>query len=96
MDILLKPVITEKANKNSELRNSYTFLVRATANKIEIKKAAQKKYGVSVERVNIINYAPQRFRKYTKRGTQNAKIASYKKAIVQVKEGETIDFYSNL
>ena len=96
MSVLYKPIINEKATSESELRNRYTFLVRTNANKIEIKKAVELKYGVSVERVRTINYRPDRKKKYTKNGIQNSKSNITKRAIVQLVEGDNIDFYNNI
>ena len=96
MEIILKPIITEKATNDSELRNRYTFVVSRFVNKIQIKKAIQEKYSVTVEKVRTQIYGPERSTKYTKKGIQNTKSKIIKKAIVQLAEGETIDFYSNL
>jgi large subunit ribosomal protein L23 len=96
MEIILKPIITEKATNDSELRNRYTFVVSRFVNKIQIKKAIQEKYSVSVEKVRTQIYGPERSTKYTKKGIQNTKSKIIKKAIVQLAEGDTIDFYSNL
>ncbi len=96
MDIIIKPVITEKATAASELNNCYSFLVNTKANKVEIKKAVEALYGVSVEKVRTLNYGPQRKTKYTKTGIQTGKTNATKKAVVQVAPGDTIDFYSNL
>ena len=60
MNILFKPVITEKASSDSELRNRFTFLVNTNSNKIQIKKAVEKKYGVTVEKVRTLNYGAER------------------------------------
>jgi large subunit ribosomal protein L23 len=96
MSILIKPIITEKATTMSELNNCFTFQVDTKANKIEIKKAVETAYGVSVEKVRTINVSPDRSTKYTKTGIQHGKTNAIKKAIVQLAEGETIDLYSNM
>ena len=96
MDVLIKPIITEKATSASELQNCYSFLVNNKANKIEIKKAVELAYGVSVKKVRTLNYGPERKTKYTKTGIQFGKTNATKKAVVQVVEGVVIDFYSNL
>ncbi len=96
MSILIKPIITEKATMNSELNNCYTFQVNKKANKVEIKKAVEAAYGVSVEKVRTINVRPDRKTKFTKTGIQHGKTAAVKKAIVQLAEGEMIDLYSNM
>ena len=94
--ILIKPIITEKAEMLSESLNQYSFVVDKTANKIEIKKAVELAYGVSVNKVRTLNYGPERKTKYTKTGIQFGKTNATKKAVVQVVEGDVIDFYSNL
>jgi large subunit ribosomal protein L23 len=96
MSILLKPVITEKATRESELRNRYTFLVNPKANKVQIKKAVESAYGVAVEKVRTLNYGPERRSRYTKNGIQNSKTNATKRAVVELADGENIDFYSNL
>ena len=96
MSILIKPIITEKASLNSELRNCFSFLVNTNANKLEIKKAVETAYGVSVNKVRTINVRPDRKTKYTKTGIQHGKTNATKKAIVQLAEGETIDLYANI
>ena len=96
MSVLIKPIITEKATLGSELHNRYTFLVHPKANKVEIKKAIESAYGVNVEKVRTLNSGPERKLRYTKTGIQRGKTNATKKAIVQVAEGDAIDFYSNL
>ena len=96
MSILIKPIITEKATDNSELKNCYTFAVSVKANKIQIKQAIEATYGVTVESVRTLNYAPKRTTRYTKNGLQQSKSNAIKKAVVSVKDGETIDFYNNI
>lgn len=96
MDILIKPIITEKATNASELHNCYSFLVNPKANKVEIKKAVESAYGISVVKVRTLNYGPERKTKYTKTGIQSGKTNATKKAVIHVSEGDAIDFYSNL
>ena len=96
MNILLKPVITEKATADSELKNRFTFLVDPNANKVQIKKAVESTYGVSVDKVRTMRYGAERKTRFTKTGIQKGKSATTKKAIIQVAEGDTIDFYNNL
>ena len=96
MSILIKPIITEKATLDSELRNCFSFLVNTKANKVEIKKAVEAAYGVSVEKVRTINVRPDRKTKFTKTGVQHGKTNAVKKAIVQLAEGEIIDLYANM
>jgi len=96
MDILIKPLVTEKMTEQSEKLNRYGFKVDHRANKIEIKKAVEKMYGVSVDNVNTMNYAGKSKSKFTKAGLIEGKTNKYKKAIVTVTEGDVIDFYSNI
>ena len=96
MNILFKPVITEKASTDSELRNRFTFLVNTKSNKIQIKNAVEKKYGVTVEKVRTLNYGAERRIRYTKTGIQRGKSACVKKAVVQLADGDTIDFYNKI
>jgi len=96
MSIIIKPIITEKITKDGEVFNRFGFIVDKKANKIQIKNAVEATYGISVVEVNTMNYRADRSTKYTKSGIINGKTNAYKKAIVQVQEGETIDFYNNI
>ena len=96
MSILIKPIITEKATLASESKNCYSFQVNTKPNKVEIKKAVEAAYGVSVEKVRTINVRPDRKTKFTKTGIQHGKTNAVKKAIVQLAEGEIIDLYANM
>ncbi|OAD43001.1 50S ribosomal protein L23 [Polaribacter atrinae] len=96
MSILIKPIITEKATNDSELYNRFTFIVDKKANKLEIKGAVEATYGISILSVKTLNYPIQRNTKFTKKGLVTGIKSGYKKAIVQVAEGESIDFYNNL
>ena len=96
MSILIKPIITEKATDQSELNNCFSFVVKKTANKIEVKEAVESAYGVTVKDVRTLNYPVKRSTKYTKKGLVSNMKGAYKKAIVQLAEGENIDFYSNI
>lgn len=96
MSILVKPIITEKATNDSELYNRYAFIVDKNANKIEIKGAVEAVYGVSILSVKTLNYPIKRNTKFTKKGLVTGIKSGYKKAIVQLAEGESIDFYNNL
>ena len=78
------------------MNNRYSFVVNNKANKIEIKGAIESAYGVSVTKVRTINVRPDRKSRFTKTGVITGKTSAYKKALVQVAEGETIDLYSNL
>lgn len=96
MSIILRPVITEKATNDSEFNNRYTFYVKPTANKLEIKRAVKELYGVDVIDVKTMIYAPKYKSKYTKTGLQVGKTNKLKKAIVYIAEGEVIDLYGNI
>jgi large subunit ribosomal protein L23 len=96
MSIIIKPIITEKVTKESEILNRFGFVVDRKANKVQIKKAVEATYGVNVVSVNTMNVRPDRTTKYTKSGLISGKTNAIKKAFVQVQEGETIDFYNNI
>jgi len=96
MSILIKPIITEKATDHSELYNRYGFVVDKRANKIEIKDAIESTYGVSVNKVRTMIYPVKRNTKFTKKGMVAGMKGAYKKAIVELAEGDNIDFYSNI
>lgn len=96
MSIIIKPIITEKITKDGEVFNRFGFIVDKKSNKVQIKKAVETAYGVTVVEVNTMNYRADRSTKYTKSGIINGKTNAYKKAIVQVQDGETIDFYNNI
>ena len=96
MNILIKPIITEKATKDAEENNIFGFVVNPKANRVEIKKAVEAAYGVSVEKVRTMNVRPNRKTRQTKTGVQTGKTNAYKKAVVQIAEGDTIDFYNNI
>ncbi len=96
MAILIKPIVTEKMTGLGEKFNRYGFQVEKTANKIEIKQAVEEMYNVTVTGVNTCVVAPKVKSRYTKSGLISGKTVAYKKAVVTVKEGEQIDFYSNI
>ncbi|HBI41072.1 MAG TPA: 50S ribosomal protein L23 [Tenacibaculum sp.] len=96
MSILIKPIITEKATKDSEIFNRYAFVVNKQANKLEIKGAVESTYGVAVKSVRTLIQPAERKTKYTKKGLVTGLTSGYKKAIVQLADGEVIDFYNNI
>ena len=96
MIIIKKPVITEKMTAISEKLNKFAFIVDKRANKIQIKDAVEKLYDVKVVAVNTMNYDGKRKSRYTKAGVITGRTAAFKKAIVTLKEGDTIDFFSNI
>lgn len=96
MDIIIRPIVTEKYTKLGEKYNKYGFIVNRKANKLQIKKAIEDLYGVEVIDVNTMVYSGKKKVRYTRTGFIVGKTNSYKKAIVTLKEGQTIDFYSNI
>jgi large subunit ribosomal protein L23 len=96
MNIIIKPVITEKMTNLGEKLNRYGFIVHKRANKLQIKKAVEELYGVDVDSVNTMNYSGKKKSRFTKSGAITGRTSAYKKAIVTLAEGETIDFYSNI
>ena len=97
MAFIIKPLVTEKQTKITEKNPSrYGFIVRPEANKLQIKKEVEALYNVTVVDVNTATYAGKRSSRYTKAGLVRGQKAAFKKAIVTLKEGDTIDFYSNI
>ena len=94
MSVIIKPVISEKANYLTDLRGTYSFLVNTKANKIQIRNAVEAAYGVKVSDVNTMVYAPKVSSKHTKKGLQVGKTNKLKKAVVKLAEGEVIDIFS--
>ena len=91
-----KPVITEKMTAISEKLNRFAFIVDKNSNKYQIKDAIEKLYDVKVVAVNTMNYDGKLKSRYTKSGVVSGRRAAFKKAIVTLREGDTIDFYSNI
>lgn len=96
MDILIKPILTEKMTAQGDKLNRYGFVVDPRANKIEIKSAVESMYNVVVTDVNTCNYAGKAKSRYTKAGFLVGRSNHFKKAIVTLKSGDQIDFYSNI
>jgi len=97
MGIIIKPIVTEKQTHiTDKFPNRVGFRVSPDANKLEIKAAIEELYEVTVVRVNTMNYDGKRKSRYTKSGVVTGKEASFKKAIVTLKEGETIDLFKNI
>ena len=95
MSVLKKPLVTEKVSALNE-KCKYGFFVDIKANKVEIKKAVEKQYGVTVESVNTMSVMGKLKTRYTKAGVLSGRQQNYKKAIVTLAQGEVIDFYSNV
>ena len=96
MGYIVKPLVTEKMTKITEKQNKFGFIVRPEANKIEIAKEVEALYNVTVTDVNTSVYAGKNKSRYTRSGLIKGRTNAFKKAIVTLKEGETIDFYSNI
>ena len=97
MAFIIKPLVTEKQTKITEKNPSrYGFIVRPEANRLQIKKEVEALYNVTVVDVNTLRYAGKRSSRYTKAGLIKGQKNAFKKAIVTVKDGDTIDFYSNI
>lgn len=95
-NVIIKPIITEKMTAESEQRPRYGFVVDRRANKVEIKKAVQRAYDVEVLKVCTMNYAGKSRSRYTKTSITKGKSSAFKKAIVTLREGDTIDLYSSI
>ena len=95
MPILKRPIITEKVSAQNE-RGTYGFIVDRNANKLQIREAVEKTYGVTVNQVRTMNYQGKKKSRYTKSRIITGRSSAYKKAIVQVADGDIIDFYSNV
>jgi len=96
MGVIFKPIITEKMTDIGEKLNQFGFIVDKAANKIQIKAEVEDLYGVQVLSVNTMNYSGKRKSRNTKSGVISGKTKAFKKAIVTLSEGETIDFFSNI
>jgi large subunit ribosomal protein L23 len=96
MEIILKPIISEKMTDTGAKLVRYGFFVQKKANKLQIKQAIEQLYGVQVKEVNTMNYEGKMKSRGTRSGIQSGRTAAFKKAIVTLAEGETIDFYSNI
>lgn len=93
-EVLLRPVLTEKVNNQMESSGRYTFVVDKRANKLEIKKAVEEFYGVKVNEVNTIVVPAKNKTRFTNAGFIEGQKPSYKKAVVTLHEGDTIDLFS--
>ena len=102
MSVIIKPLVTEKMNQIQEKvltrknLNRYGFIVEKSADKTQIKKAVEELYGVKVIKVNTLIAPAKKKNRYTKAGLISGSVSSYKKALVTLKEGDSIDFYSNI
>jgi large subunit ribosomal protein L23 len=96
MEILIKPIITEKMTSLAEKLNRYGFVVDRSANKVQIRQAVEKMYGVKVESVNTQQYVGKVKTRNTTRGIAVGRVNRSKRAFVTLKSGEAIDFYANI
>ncbi len=97
MGIIIRPLVTEKMTAITDrMNNRFGFIVRPEANKLEIKNEVEAMYNVTVVDVNTMRYAGKTKSRYTRTGIIRGRRSSFKKAIVTLKEGDTIDFYSNI
>jgi len=96
MNILIKPLITEKMTIQGEKLNRYGFIVDRRANKLQIKQAVESMYGVTVVDVNTINYHGKRKSRFTKAGVLSGRANHFKKAFITLGGEDKIDFYSNI
>ncbi len=95
-DVLIKPILSEKANAQQEKLRRYAFRVSKKANKLEIKKAIESFYGVTVVQVNTVVSPGKNKSRFTKAGVISGRKPSFKKAYITVGEGESIDLYSSI
>ena len=96
MDLIIRPIVTEKITNQTELFNRYAFVVSKSANKIDIKKSIEGLYNVQVKSVRTMNYYGKSKSKFTKAGVVRGKKSAFKKAIVELIDGNSIDFYNNV
>lgn len=96
MAYIIKPLVTEEMTSLSEKQNKFGFIVRPDANKLQIKAEVEAMYNVTVTAVNTMNYAGKNKSRYTKAGLVRGRSNAFKKAVVTLKGGDTIDFYSNI
>ena len=95
-NILVKPLVTEKMTGLMERENKYGFVVDYNTNKIEIAKAIEKKFEVNVVSVNTIRYKGKTKTQFTKKGRFTGKTPRFKKAIITIKEGQTLDLFEEV
>ncbi|MBO7418458.1 MAG: 50S ribosomal protein L23 [Bacteroidaceae bacterium] len=97
MAVIIKPLVTEKMTAMTEkMPNRFGFIVRPDANKLEIKKEVEALYNVKVVDVNTMRYQGKSKSRYTRSGLLKGRTNAYKKAVVTLRDGDTIDFYSNI
>ena len=95
MDVIIKPIVTEKITEQTDSLNRYAFAVSKSANKFDIKKSVEVLYSVTVKSVRTMNYYGKTKSRFTKGGVVRGKRSAFKKAIIELIEGDSIDFYNN-
>ena len=96
MQVIVKPILSEKMTALTETPNRVAFVGNQAANKLEIQRAVEARYSVTVQSVNTMVYQGDAKSRYTKAGVISGRTASFKKAIVTLAEGDSIDFFSNI
>ena len=96
MEILIKPIVTEKLTAQGEKANRYGFIVSPDANKLQIKEAVEQKYGVTVADVNTASYNGKAKSRYTKAGMLCGRTTAFKKAYITLEGDDKIDFYASI
>ena len=96
MQVIIKPILTEKMTIQGEKLSRYGFIVDTKANKLQVRQAVEEMYNVVVVDVDTMNYMGKAKSRYTKSGMLTGRANNYKKAIVTLKDGDKIDFYSNI
>ncbi len=91
--VLIKPIISEKADAQGK-KGKYSFVVDKKTNKIEVKKAVEAMYGVSVAEVNTAIIPGKVKSRNTRSGAVKGRSSSYKKAVVTLVDGEEINFFA--
>lgn len=90
--VILEPILTEKALRLRDSNNQYLFKVAASANKIDVKRAIQKRFSVKIKSVQVVNVKGKPKQRMTKQGRVSGYTPRFKKAIVSLAEGESMDF----
>lgn len=96
MGVVKQPLITEKSQVLADKKQQYVFLVDRKATKPEIIEEIQKVYGVEIEGISTMVYGGKNKSRFTKKGFISGKTKGYKKAIVSLKDDQTIDFFENV
>lgn len=96
MKFIIRPLVTEKMNRLTESEHKYGFIVNPKANKVQIKQEVEELYNVSVVGISTMRYAGKNKSRYTRSGFTKGRTNAFKKAVVTLKDGDTIDFYSNI